>query len=229
MNRKSLVFVSIYLCFLSVGCLRDARRDNRDKQALFSLQKLNCSGCGDRVVRVVRAHSGVSSVAFDKNKVELTVRWNPGKTSKKNLMATIRKMGFVALSGPGKGAYNPPVQFLPGMDVRTISKAGEAVEIERFLVPGKVTVFDFGASWCGPCKDVAQELFKILKKHPGVALRKLNVVDWSSPLAKKYMRKVQQLPYLVVYNQEGKRVRSISGRKLLLLRRTILSLLGKQP
>lgn len=168
---------------------------------------------------------GVKSVSFDKHKVEVRITYVRDVIDQPRLIKTVNDMGFTALSGPGRGAYKPPVKFAPGMDVAWIAKNGEAVDFRRHLVSGKVTVIDFGAKWCGPCKDVDHALFALLEKHKKIAVRKIDVVDWNRPVVKQHLSGVSKLPYLIIYDQQGKKVRAIVGRKLKLLRQTILGLL----
>ena len=111
--------------------------------------------------------------------------------------------------------------FPPSADVRWISKAGAAVTLEEHLVPGKVTVFDFWAEWCLPCKEVDREMAAILAETDDVALRKIDVVDWETPVAKQYLQRVSGLPYLLVYDREGQRIGVIEGLDTKRLRRAI--------
>ncbi len=107
----------------------------------------------------------------------------------------------------------PPVP--DGADLREISKLGEDVpRLEDHLAPGKVTLFDFYAVWCGPCRKIDAHVFPRLGHGRDLAVRKLNVVDWETPIARHYMKDVTALPYLVVYGKTGKRVRTVSGLDL---------------
>ena len=54
---------------------------------------------------------------------------------------------------------------------------------------------------------------KILGTRTDVAYRKINVVDWSSPVAKRYMKKTPALPYRIVYGKNGKLVGKVLGNK----------------
>lgn len=100
-------------------------------------------------------------------------------------------------------------------DVQFVSTMGEDVpSLDPHVAPGKVTVFDFYAPWCGPCRNVDAHVYALLGTRSDVALRKLNVMSWETPLAKRYMEKVSSLPYVVVYGRDGKRVREISGLDL---------------
>lgn len=107
-------------------------------------------------------------------------------------------------------------------DVKTISAKGEDVpSLEAHLVPGKVTVFDFYADWCAPCREVDAYMFGVVNERNDVALRKLNVVGWDSAVAKRYMKKVPKLPYLLVYGADGKLVGPVVGLDLKALEEAI--------
>ena len=56
-----------------------------------------------------------------------------------------------------------------------------------------------------------ERLRKIVAKRPDVAVRKLNVVDFDSPLALELG--VEILPYVVVFTPEGKKT-EIRGAEL---------------
>ena len=107
----------------------------------------------------------------------------------------------------------PPVP--PGADLVELSRQGEDVPaLEAHAVKGKVTVFDFYAVWCAPCRKIDAHVFALLGKRGDLAVRKLNVVSWDTPLAARYLKDVAGLPYLVVYGKDGRRVRAISGLDL---------------
>jgi len=174
------------------------------------------------VARVIRQQAGVEKAVFHRDKAELSVAYKSSKTSTKKLIHRVKEMGFVALKGAGKGAYRPSIKFLPSMDFRLISKNGEAVRLTDHLAANKVTVFDFTAKWCGPCKDIARALFQIMLKNKAVALRKINVVSWDKPIAKQF--KLPRLPYLILYDKNGKKSQVIVGRKIEQLKQAILRL-----
>jgi thiol-disulfide isomerase/thioredoxin len=112
-------------------------------------------------------------------------------------------------------SFEPLPALAPGADLRQLSARGEDVpELASQAVPGKVTVFDFYADWCPPCRQVDAHMYRVLNQRPDVAYRKLNIVSWESPLARRHLHGVPSLPHLVVYGKDGRPVRAITGLNL---------------
>ena len=110
--------------------------------------------------------------------------------------------------------FSPPKKPPPGADIAEIAGFGEDLPaLEPHRVPGKVTVFDFYASWCPPCRKVDEHLYPILARRPDVAVRKINVGSWDTPIAERWLGGVPELPYLVIYAKSGQRVGAVSGAK----------------
>jgi thiol-disulfide isomerase/thioredoxin len=181
---------------------------------VVSLQGIDCLSCGTKVVDDLKARPGVYEASFDAVTAEVSVAHEASQVSVADILGVVKSHGFVGIEGAGHGAYVPAVAFDEGLDVREIAADGAVVDLEANLVAGKVTVFDYYAAWCKPCREVDRHMKDVLAAQPDVALRKLDVVDWDSPLAKSHLVGVQQLPYLVVYGADGRRVAKISGLKL---------------
>lgn len=206
------------------GCAHgqtSAGRSAHSETVVISLQEIACQSCGQASARALTKREGVEKATFDRDTAEVTVHYDPAVTSPPALVGVVGELGYEAEVGSGKGRYLPEVDFPEELDVVWTSRDGTAVEIEEHRVPGKITVFDFYAPWCGPCREVDREMLSILKNRTDVALRKLNVVDWESGVAKRYLKDIPHLPYVIVYGKNGERLRVISGLHLDQLRAAI--------
>ncbi len=87
-------------------------------------------------------------------------------------------------------------------DVATISSNGEAVDVTRHLAPGKLTLVDFYADWCGPCRALEPTISDLAARHPDrMAVRKVNIVNWDSAVSQAY--RLRSIPYLQLYSGDG--------------------------
>jgi thiol-disulfide isomerase/thioredoxin len=88
----------------------------------------------------------------------------------------------------------------------------QAYDATADLVPvaGKLTVFDFWATWCEPCKDLDRELAEFTRAHPEIAVRKIDVADVDSPAYKKHLRDAM-IPHVKVFDRTGKLVYEMSA------------------
>lgn len=86
-------------------------------------------------------------------------------------------------------------------DIELISQ-GRRVDIEAHLVQNKLVLFDFYADWCAPCRIIEPQIDRLAELHSGtLAVRKVDVIDWNSPVARQYG--VEVLPYLMLYGPHG--------------------------
>jgi thiol-disulfide isomerase/thioredoxin len=176
-----------------------------ERTEVYSIRGADCASCAERLESELRKLPGIRKVRFDKHKVELSVRMEDG-IQDAVVLAAAERAGVVALAGAGRGSYLPHPDYPAGADVVTLTKDGSKVgPLEKLRAPGKYTVFDVYADWCGPCRDVERRLFEIVAVRRDVAVRRLNVVDFDSPLAKEIGAKLDTLPYVVVFTPTGKR------------------------
>ena len=82
---------------------------------------------------------------------------------------------------------------------------GQKVELTEHLAAGKYTVVDFYAAWCPPCRVLGPALERLASKEGDrLAIRKVDVVDWTMPVVDQYG--IESLPHLMLYAPDGKRV-----------------------
>ncbi len=200
-----------------IGCEPSAQKTTVPASAnatVISLRDIDCQSCGDRIIAALKKDPGVYDASFDRVAAEVAVQYDATQTDPKAFITIIEGEGYTGIEGAGQGAYLDEIEFAPQLDVVKISKSGEAVTLDDHIQPSKVTVFDFYAQWCKPCRQVDIHMKQVLATHGDVALRKLDVVDWDSEVAKQYLHDVPDLPYVIVYGKNGKRVAKISGLAL---------------
>jgi thiol-disulfide isomerase/thioredoxin len=112
---------------------------------------------------------------------------------------------------------HPNLSFEPmppepeGADVAELTE-DEALEgLEQHAVAGKVTVFDFAADWCVPCRNLDRHLRVMLVDQTDVAVRRIDVSAWRGPLMTRYLSHVTELPYVIVYDAAGARIGDLDG------------------
>jgi thiol-disulfide isomerase/thioredoxin len=95
-----------------------------------------------------------------------------------------------------------------GQQVAVISH-GTPVDITKHLALGNVTVVDFYADWCGPCRQLSPSLEQMARNDPEIALRKVDIVNWKTAVVKQY--NIRSIPHVNVYNRGGRLVGTVVG------------------
>jgi thiol-disulfide isomerase/thioredoxin len=105
-----------------------------------------------------------------------------------------------ASSSAGSSATGPKVEII---------SRGEQVDIGKHCVAGKITIVDFYADWCGPCRSIGPMLEERVNKDADLVLRKVNIDNWRSPVSKQYG--IRAVPFLQVYDRRGNKVGDLTG------------------
>ncbi len=109
--------------------------------------------------------------------------------------AVFAALGFAACGHPAA----PAVASAPAKSVQ-LNGPGEVVEVTPALVPGYVTVIDFWSESCGACTVVGGMLAVQVAHQPRVVIRKVDVGDGLTPVAKRY--EIGALPHYDVYDKQ---------------------------
>jgi len=85
-----------------------------------------------------------------------------------------------------------------------VSQGGEAVDLTSLMPAGKITVVDFYADWCGPCRSIAPPLEELAKGNADVVVVKVDIVKWGTPVTKHYG--INSVPNIRVFDRDQKQV-----------------------
>jgi thiol-disulfide isomerase/thioredoxin len=105
-----------------------------------------------------------------------------------------------------------------GQPVEVISH-GAPVDINQHLALGNVTVVDFYADWCGPCRQLSPNLEQMATSDPEIALRKIDIVNWRTPVARQF--NIHSIPQINVYNRAGSLVGTVNGADIDAIKRYV--------
>lgn len=95
-----------------------------------------------------------------------------------------------------------PAQPAVAANVKAVmvhAQGGKQVDIKTLMPPGKITIVDFYADWCGPCRAISPKLEKLAKEDPDVVLRKVDIVKWGTPITRQYS--IDSVPNIRVYDR----------------------------
>ena len=88
--------------------------------------------------------------------------------------------------------------------IRIVSNGGQEVDLPSLMVPGKITLVDFYAEWCGPCRQISPQLEQLAKTDPDVTLLKIDIVNWNTPVIRQFG--IQSVPNVRVFDRTGKQL-----------------------
>src|SRR5436190_16253421 len=95
-----------------------------------------------------------------------------------------------------------------GQQIEVISH-GAQVDINQHLALGNVTVVDFYADWCGPCRRLSPRLEQMARSDADIALRKIDIVNWRTPVVQQF--NIHSIPQVNVYDRSGRVVGTVVG------------------
>jgi thioredoxin 1 len=88
--------------------------------------------------------------------------------------------------------------------IMVYSNGGQEIQLGEILVKDKITIVDFYADWCGPCKRLSPYLEKLARSDQDIYLRKVNIVKWGTPVTKQFS--INSVPDVRVFDRRGRMV-----------------------
>jgi thioredoxin 1 len=157
--------------------------------------------------------NNVKRIQFDarESPAKLVTRTNGAQ---EGTVAAFENGGFVVVQPSGTRTFSAisveQAEFVAdrGQSVEVISH-GQQIDISKHLALGNVTVVDFYADWCGPCKAVEPTIQQLAKSDPEIAVRKIDIVNWASPVATQYH--VNTILRVEVYGRKGQLIGTMKG------------------
>jgi copper chaperone CopZ len=176
----------------------------------FKVLGIDCALCAPPVKKALASVPGVTSVKVDANAKTATIE---GNADPAKIHEALENAGFEAeLPGEHHPEFDalPPAQ-LAKLDIVAFDGKSK-LDVDKALAPGKITVVDFYADWCGPCTVLERRLERYMAAHPNVALRRVNIGKWNNAAARQATAfGATALPYVRVYARDGKFVRAVTG------------------
>ncbi len=184
------VVAFLVLCFTTVAVADDFKLVTGREYKNVTVNRVEPDGI------VLRTKSGISKVYFVElpNDVQQRFHYNAAIASAYSAQQTANQSTMAAVRR--------------GQSVEVISH-GTQVDINQHLAFGNVTVIDFYADWCGPCRQLSPSLEQMARNDPDVALRKIDIVNWRTAVVQQF--NIHSIPQVNVYDRSGRLVGTVVG------------------
>jgi thiol-disulfide isomerase/thioredoxin len=182
------ILTSLVVCFASVAVADDFKLIDGKEYKDATVTRIEPDGI------VLKTKSGISKLYF----VELP----------KEVQERFHYNAAIASAYQQQGRIQAAAAAGRGQPVEVISH-GTQVDINQHLALGSVTVVDFYADWCGPCRQLTPNLEQMASSDPQIALRKIDIVNWKTPVAQQF--NIHSIPQVNVYDRGGRLVGTVMG------------------
>ena len=176
------------LCFTTVALADDFKTVRGKEYKNVTVTRVEPDGI------VLRSKSGISKVYFVELPSDVQQRFHYTATS--------------ATAYPAAQTAAQPKVASRGQPVKVISH-GAQVDINQHLAVGHVTLVDFYADWCGPCRQLSPTLEQMATNDPEVALRKIDIVNWRTAVVQQF--NIHSIPQVNVYDRSGRLIGTVVG------------------
>ncbi len=179
----------------------------------FKIEGMSCDACANSATKTLQGIKGTDSVNVDFNSKTAVVVGSMTKGDIKKAMK--EKTNFEVVFEGGLRVKPLTDAERAKLDIKTI-KGGSKIKFTDYLADGKVTIFDFYADWCAPCRVFSPKVEQFIKNNPNIALRKVDIVSWKSELSKQLTKnfKMPSLPFTLIFSDKGKLLGKVEGNNI---------------
>jgi len=199
MVRCSKVFVLI-VCVASAALAEDFKTVQGKEYKNVTVSRIEPDGI------VLRTKSGISKLYFVELPKEVQERFHYNAA----IAAAYFAQQSVNRTNAAAARRGPPVEVI---------SHGAQVDINKHLALGSVTVVDFYADWCGPCRQLSSSLDEMVRTDPEIALRKIDIVNWKTAVARQF--NVHSIPQANVYDRAGSLIGTVVGADIDAIKRYV--------
>jgi len=199
MVRCSKVFVLI-VCVASAALAEDFKTVQGKEYKNVTVSRIEPDGI------VLRTKSGISKLYFVELPKEVQERFHYNAA----IAAAYSAQQSVNRTSAAAARRGPPVEVI---------SHGAQVDINKHLSLGSVTVVDFYADWCGPCRELSSSLEEMVRTDPEIALRKIDIVNWKTAVARQF--NVHSIPQANVYDRAGSLIGTVVGADIDAIKRYV--------
>jgi thiol-disulfide isomerase/thioredoxin len=187
------VLLLLILCFTAVAVADDFKLISGKEYKDVTVTRVEPDGI------VLKAKSGISKVYFVElpKDVQERFHYNAAIASAYSAQQTVNQLTVAAARR--------------GEPIKVISHGGQ-VDLNQHLVLGNVTLIDFYADWCGPCRQFSPSLEQLARDDAEIALRKIDIVSWKTAVVQQF--DVHSIPQVNVYDRSGRLVGTVLGGDL---------------
>jgi len=193
-----VVRVALSICLVLGGAFAIA-----DEPLKFTVVGIDCEACAPPILKALKSLPDVQNPRLDWKAGTATVDV-PAGYDREKIRTALKDIGFEAVfDGEDRADLKPlPEEVVARLDIAPAGR-GEKIDLARVVVPGKVTVVDYWAQWCGPCRVLEPVVEAIARENVG-RLRVVKVdADEATGVAARY--RVRGLPTVVAF-ADGKEV-----------------------
>ena len=187
------VLAFLILCFTTAAFADDFKLVNGKEYKNVTVNRVEPDGI------VLKTKSGISKVYFVElpNDVQERFHYNAAIASAYSAQQMVNQATVLARRR--------------GEAIAVISH-GAQVDVNQHLVLGNVTVIDFYADWCGPCRRFSPSLEQMVRNDPEIALRKIDIVNWKTAVVQQF--NIHSIPQVNIYDRSGHLVGTVLGGDL---------------